>query len=120
MSEVFISYRREESAYVADRISEEIRQRFGRDSVFLDVDNIPYGIDFRTHIIEASERTDLLIVIIGNNWINMFGRYGAINTDKTKDFVLIEIEMALKKKIPIIPVLIEDATMPGEKAYLNP
>ncbi len=46
MGTIFISYRREESAGHAGRIYDHLRERFGRDRVFMDVTAIEPGVDF--------------------------------------------------------------------------
>jgi hypothetical protein len=69
MSKIFISYRRDDSAYVAHRLHEKIQEHFGNDSVFFDIDTIPFGVDFRTHIGDAVKECDVLLVLIGDHWI---------------------------------------------------
>jgi hypothetical protein len=44
---IFISYRRDDSADVAGRIYDRLVDSFGEDLVFKDVDNIPFGMDFK-------------------------------------------------------------------------
>jgi len=93
----------------------------------MDVDNIPIGIDFRTHIHETLLRTDVLIAVIGANWIGADAAGTARIQEKT-DPVRVEIETALERKTPIIPVLVDGAKMPnstelppefGNFAFLN-
>ncbi|MBS0165236.1 hypothetical protein ACYX34_04395 [Nitrospira sp. CMX1] len=52
MSKILISYRRKDSADVTGRIYDRLVQQFGRESVFVDVDSIPFGVDFRKHLDE--------------------------------------------------------------------
>jgi len=40
---IFVSYRREESSYVAGRLSDRLIDRFGADQVFIDVEAIKPG-----------------------------------------------------------------------------
>ncbi|HEY0047896.1 MAG TPA: TIR domain-containing protein [Pyrinomonadaceae bacterium] len=113
MARIFISYRRRDSAYVAGSLSEKLQQHFGEDSVFYDIDNIPLGVDFREHIGNAVGQCDALLVIIGEEWVTAVDKNGGRRLDNPGDYVRIEIESALKRNIPIIPVLVEEAQMPA-------
>ena len=112
---LFISYRRDDSAYIADRISEKLTQRFGREAVFKDVDSIPLGQDFRTHLRDAVGQCDVLMAIIGREWLLVRGEDGERRLDDPRDSVRIEIESALERNIPVIPVLVQGAPVPKEK-----
>jgi effector-binding domain-containing protein len=81
----------------------------------MDIDNIPLGIDFRKHIEKALRESQLLLVIIGPNWIGRVEGAQARICDPM-DFVRIEIEVALRRSIPVIPVLVDGATMPSASA----
>jgi hypothetical protein len=113
MAQIFISYRRHDTAYVAATLNDKLQQHFGANSVFFDVDNIPLGVDFREHIGNAVGQCDVLLVIIGDQWLGPVNSQGKRRIDDPSDYVRIEIESALKRNIPIIPVLVEEATMPA-------
>jgi hypothetical protein len=113
MAQIFISYRRHDSAYLAATLSDKLQQHFGPNSVFFDVDNIPLGVDFRKYIGDAVGKCDVLLIIIGDQWVGTVDRKGNRRLDDPSDYVRIEIESALKRNIPIIPVLVEEATMPA-------
>jgi hypothetical protein len=113
MAQIFISYRRHDSAYLAATLSDKLQQHFGPNSVFFDVDNIPLGVDFREYIGNAVGQCDVLLVIIGDQWMGPVDSQGKRRIDDPSDYVLIEIESALKRNIPVIPVLVEEATMPS-------
>jgi hypothetical protein len=114
MTRIFISYRRSDSAYVASVLKDKLEERFGRNSVFLDVDTIPFGVDFREYITDGVTQSDVMLVIIGENWLKAKTEGGIRRLDNPDDFVRFEIETALKRKIPVIPVLIDKAEMPKE------
>jgi hypothetical protein len=109
-TKILVSYRRSDSASITGRIFDRLVSRYGKDSVFMDVDNIPLGVDFREHIREALLSSDLLIVVIGQRWLGGDGETARIN-DET-DPVRVEVEAALKNSIPIVPVLVEGGKMP--------
>jgi formylglycine-generating enzyme required for sulfatase activity len=118
MPKVFISYRRQDSAAMAGRIYDRLQAHFGKDAVFMDVDSIPFGADFRQHIRKAVEQCDLMLALIGQNWV---GRSGdARRIDDPRDFVRIELEVALERHLTVIPVLIDRATMPAETELPGP
>src|ERR1044072_6057383 len=112
MAKIFISYRRRYNAYVADSLSEKLRLHFGDDSVFYDIDNIPLGVDFREHIGNAVGQCDVLLAVIGDEWVAAADKQGNKRLDNPTDSVRIEIESALHRKITVIPVLVEEAEMP--------
>ena len=111
MPAILISYRRADSSAIAGRIFDRLAAQYGEESVFMDVDHIPFGIDFRTHIQETLQRTDVLIAVIGGNWLGKSADGAARMHEKT-DPVRVEIETALERKTPIIPVLVDGARMP--------
>ncbi len=116
---IFISYRREDSEATTGRIGDHLATRFGRDRVFLDVEAIPLGVDFRKHLAREVGRCAVLLAVIGEQWLD--DRYqggpmrGQRRLDDPADFVRIEIQAALTRDIPVIPVLVGKATMPREE-----
>jgi TPM domain/TIR domain len=114
MPRVVISYRRSDSAAIAGRIADQLKARFGEDSVFMDIDNIPLGVDYRVHIRGELLKSEILIVVIGPRWL-------APDPDGTRrihneaDPVRVEIETALREQVPVFPVLVENAAMPTVK-----
>jgi hypothetical protein len=109
---IFISYRRADSAEVTDRISEHLTARFVEENVFRDIHSIPLGIDFREHVDAAIAQCDVVLVIIGSQWLAAQGSGGRRRIDDPSDFVRVEIETALSRDIPIIPLILQNATMP--------
>jgi formylglycine-generating enzyme required for sulfatase activity len=112
MAKVFISYRREDSAGVVGRIFDRLRAHFGNDAVFMDIDSIPYGEDFREHVGAAVGQCDVVLAVIGPRWSGKTVAFRRI--DDPRDFVRIEIELALQRGIPVIPVLLDRTRMPTE------
>jgi len=111
MPRIVISYRRSDSIAIAGRIADQLTTRYGVNSVFMDIDSVPFGVDYRTNIKGELFKSDILVVLIGPNWI------GPIVDGKPRiynegDPVRVEIETALKEGIPVLPVLVETATMP--------
>jgi len=112
MPEITISYRRKDSDAITGRIRDRIARHFGDNSLFMDIDNLPLGIDFRKHIQKALRENQILLVIIGPNWIGPVEGAPARILDPT-DPVRIEVETALQRDMPTIPELVSGATMPS-------
>jgi hypothetical protein len=110
MASIVISYRRDDSKWIAGRIYDRLEGHYGKGHVFMDIDSIPIGLDFRDHIRETLDRCDVLVAIVGPNWIG--NREDSEHILDETDWVRIEIESALNKKIPVIPVLIDRSRMP--------
>ncbi len=104
---IFISYRRDDAAGDAGRLSDHLLRRFGSASVFLDIEAIAPGVDFVETLQESLKQTGAMLVIIGRRWIGDGSRL-----NDPADFVRLELETALARGIPILPVLVQGATMP--------
>jgi hypothetical protein len=110
---IFISYRREETAYAAGWLFDRLAEHFGREQVFKDVDSIQLGDDFVEVITAAVGSCDVLLAVIGNQWVTITGDDGRRRLDNPEDFVRLEIKAALTRGIRIIPILVNAARMPG-------
>jgi adenylate cyclase len=110
---IIISYRRRDSEAMTGRIFDRLVARFGRDAVFRDIDNIRPGMDFRAHIADALAGSDILLAIVGPNWVGRSSRAGGARINDENDLVRIEVETALQRGIPVIPVLLADTKMPS-------
>ncbi|MCI0708569.1 MAG: SUMF1/EgtB/PvdO family nonheme iron enzyme [Chloroflexi bacterium] len=106
---IFISYRRDDSQYVTDNIHDHLIRHFGEENVFLDVQSIPFGVDFRQYLAEQVAGNDVVLCIIGPNWARLMKE----RASQQNDFVRIEIESALEQRKLIVPVLVMEAQMPN-------
>lgn len=111
MSTLFISYRREDSSGYAINLYDRLANRFGRDHVFMDIDQIQPGEDFHDVIHEKLKSVQVAVVLIGKHWLNIPGETGR-RLDNADDWVRLEIGTLLERKIRVIPVLVGGATMP--------
>jgi hypothetical protein len=109
---IFISYRREETAYAAGWLFNRLADTYGEDQIFKDVDSIDLGDDFVDVITRAVASTDVLLALIGESWISVTEESGRRRLDDPDDFVRLEIEAALTRGIRVIPILVDGATMP--------
>ena len=112
MGSVFISYRREDSEGQARALFQDLVARLGRDSVFMDVDSIGLGRDFRAVLQERLATCDVMLALIGRDWVDGKDKSGRRRLDIPGDFVRMEITAALKRNIPVTPLLLHGAQMP--------
>jgi hypothetical protein len=109
---IFVSYRREETAYPAGWLYDRLADRFGSDQVFKDVDSIELGDDFVEVITRAVGACDVLLALIGREWLTITDARGRRRLNNPHDFVRLEIEAALTRKVRVIPILVDGASMP--------
>ncbi len=109
---IFISYRREETAYPAGWLYDRLTGHFGGGQVFKDVDSIQLGDDFVEVITRAVGSCDVLLALIGDEWQTITDAHGRRRLDNPDDFVRLEIEAALSRRVLVIPVLVDGARMP--------
>ena len=112
MRAIFISYRRDDSEGEAGRLFDDLVKEFGEASVFMDVAGIEIGRDFRKAIDESVATCGVVLSVIGKGWIDAKNEAGERRLDSTSDFVRLETASALKRDIPVIPVLVRGASMP--------
>ena len=112
MRSIFISYRREDAEGEAGRLFDDLVEHFGEDAVFMDVTAIAPGRDFRRAIDESVATCGVLLAVIGQNWAEAKNAAGQRRLDDPTDFVRLETAAALKRDIPVVPVLIRGARMP--------
>lgn len=108
---IFISYRRADNPHAAHRLYDHLCRRFGPRSTFIDLDNIEPGADFVLSIDDAIAQSRVLLAVIGQHWLDAVTEAGVRRLDDPADLVRIEIEVALRLQVRVIPVL-ADATMP--------
>jgi hypothetical protein len=112
MAEIFLSYRRSDAAGAAGRLADRLKLRLGDEAVFRDLDSISAGADFEEAIRDAMRRSSLVLVVIGPRWLDARDADGRLRLHDPKDYVRLEVEAALALDVPIIPLLVEGATMP--------
>lgn len=110
-SRIFLSYRRDDSAGHAGRLFDRLAEHFGKEQLFMDVDDIELGEDFVQVIEAAVNSSAVLLVVIGRRWL-AGGDATTHRLDNPNDFVRLEVAAALARNIRVIPVLVQDASMP--------
>jgi hypothetical protein len=112
MPVMFVSYRRTDSQDVTGRIYDRLAGKYGAQRIFKDVDNIPLGVSFPMHLQQVLSKARVVLVIIGPSWTTARDENGKRRLDNPNDFVRVEVECALRGKMPVIPILVSNARMP--------
>lgn len=110
---IFLNYRREDASGHAGRLYDSLADRFGPDNVFMDVDTIRLGSDFAAVIERAVNQCDVLVALMGRQWLSTAGADGRPRLDDPDDFVRLELESAFANDLVVIPTAVQGATFPG-------
>src|SRR5229473_1798698 len=94
---IFINYRRGDDPGNTGRLCDRLLEAFQPEQLFMDVDSVPPGVDFVRMLEEKVAQCDVLLAVIGKDWIDARDATGARRLDNPDDFVRIEIESALKQ-----------------------
>ena len=116
MPGVFISYRREDSAGHTGRLFDRLRASLGDDRVFMDITGIEAGVDFVDTIERAIGSCDVLLAVIGPEWLSCADENGRRRLEDPSDLIRLEIAAALRRNVRVIPVLIAGASMPAARS----
>lgn len=121
---IFLNYRREDTAGHAGRLWDALREGVGDqpgfevDQIFMDIDTIDPGVDFREAIRKAVEASDVFLTLIGKHWLTATDSKGRRRLENPADFVRVEIEAALERAakhhdVRVVPTRVQGADMPG-------
>jgi hypothetical protein len=111
-NQIFINYRREDSIEVTGRLHDRLAQTFGHKNIFVDVEDIPAGVDFVKYLSDQVAASRVFLVVIGPRWLEAKDESDRRRLDNSDDLVTIEIATALARNIRVIPVLVDGARMP--------
>jgi small GTP-binding protein len=110
---IFLCYRREDTEDAAGRLFDRLVDAYSSARVFMDIDSVPLGIDFVDHVGEQISRCSAVIVMIGKQWLTIKDKRRRRRLDSEDDLVRAEVRAALQRKIPVIPVVVQNASMPS-------
>jgi len=115
MTEIFVSYRRQDSKAYAGWVCDLLVQHLGPGKIFRDIDGIPPGEDFGKVIGDRLADCKIFLALIGPRWLK--SRSGLRRRlFQPNDFVRLEVFIALNRPIVVIPVLVEGARMPSARS----
>jgi len=109
---IFISYRRESSANYARLLFGLIGLEVGEENVFFDLQSIPVGADWLGAIMHALDTAEIVLALIGEDWLTADDDQGGRRIDDPNDPVRFEIAGALERGVPVVPVLLHGVAMP--------
>ncbi|ASC69523.1 hypothetical protein XM38_004500 [Halomicronema hongdechloris C2206] len=113
MPKIFISYRRSDSEDVAGRIYDRLVAHFGHDAIFKDVDDIPFGVDFRDYLNTSLDQCQVVLAVIGKSWLMATDASGRRRLDNPADWVRLELEESLRRPdVLVVPLLVSRASLP--------
>ncbi|PNY36344.1 hypothetical protein C2E31_13510 [Rhodopirellula baltica] len=117
---LFISYRRDDTRDLSALLSDRLRRRYGKANVFLDSASIGAGSEWRKLLITELHTCDVLIAVIGDDWLELRDDQGQRRIDNPEDEVRREIVTALDRGIPVVPLLAEGTKMPERESLPEP
>lgn len=103
---IFISYRRDDTLDFSILLRDQLKKQLRKDGIFIDIRNLEPGIEFAEEIKQKVASCDALLAVIGGRWLSP-------RLHEPEDFVCLEIATALERKIRVIPVLVNGASMPN-------
>lgn len=119
MPKIFISYRREDSKHAVGRLHAALKRhvRDPKRDIFIDIDNIPKGVDFLEHLDQQVAQCDVMLAVIGPAWLSVKDpNTNRRRLDDPADFVRIEVASALKRGIPVVPVVLDETKIPSAQS----
>jgi hypothetical protein len=101
MGQIYLAYRRDDTAAISGRIADRLRTRFGAEAVLKDVNEAQTG----GGVSAALRQCSALVIVIGPRWLS-----GTLTEPNNQTYA--EIVTALDRGMPIIPALVHGATPP--------
>lgn len=114
MTELFLSYRTDDSVHAATAISGQLARHFGRAKVFRDHDSLALGMVYPRLIRRAVQRCDKVLAVIGPHWLDARNARGGRRIDDPRDWVRVELRTAFGLGTPVIPVLLDQTPLPEQ------
>jgi TIR domain len=116
MSAIFVSYRRDDSRAYAGRLEEDLKARFGKQSVFRDKSDIPAGNKWDETLRDELASAQVIIALIGEHWLDIRDDGGRRRLDDPDDYVRLEIEHGIgRERVRLVPVLLDGSSLPEAK-----
>ncbi|MFI0980873.1 toll/interleukin-1 receptor domain-containing protein [Streptomyces sp. NPDC021093] len=118
MPSVFLSFRKQDSRWMRERVFCALSDRLGAEKIFKSSQSIPPGADFAEILLSQAAECKLMCVLIGPGWLDARGEDGVRLLDRAHDWVRLEIATALRAGNRVVPVLLGDATMLPDASVL--
>jgi hypothetical protein len=109
---IFLNYRREDSESETRNIRISLDQ--AGYNTFMDQRNIHAGDRWPDEIKNSLNSADIVVSVIGKNWLTCHDDFGRRRIDGTHDWVRLELKTVLHTDKKVIPVLVNGAIMPPQ------
>jgi len=115
-NKIFISHRHSDTQSDCHRLKSDLQKIFGKDQVFLDIENLEPGIKFAEAIEKTLAQSKVVLVVIGPDWLHVTNDKGGKRLFDEKDWVRREIAASLNDaNTRVIPVLVKGSNIPEEE-----
>lgn len=115
---LFISYRRQDTQWIARALHRHLSEGFGQHRVFMDRIEIRGGDQWRTAIDNALHRATVVLAIIGRQWLTLKDEYGRPRIDQPEDWVHTEVRTSLNHRKKLIPLYVDGADLITDPKFL--
>jgi hypothetical protein len=115
---VFISYRRSDAPSAARQLASALKARLGEHNVYFDRSDVATGVEWRADVVGRVRDAEVVLVVMGPHWAQAASgraREG-LREPALEDIVRVEVETAFADRTIVIPVLVDDATMPPRRS----
>jgi pterin-4a-carbinolamine dehydratase len=107
---LFISYRRDDTQWIARALYRHLSERFGSQRVFMDRIEIRGGDNFHGKIDAALRDATCVLAIIGQEWLTLKDKPSRRpRIEKRNDWVRHEIRTAIREDKQLIPLYVDGA-----------
>lgn len=110
---LFFNYRREDTDDLAGRLHDRLSVEFGAENIFKDVDSIRPGQNWRVVLEQSVSGCDVVLAIVGRNWLTVSDESGQRRIEADEDFVRFELEAARRAGKIVMPVVVKGASIPN-------
>ena len=110
---IFISYRRIDSAGYAGRIADYFATNQPDVTVFMDINSIAPGANFPETIKNSLALSNVMLALIGPQWLQASTEAGLRRLDDPGDFVRLELKHAIEDQLTLVPILLDNTSMPA-------
>ncbi|TDV57458.1 toll/interleukin-1 receptor domain-containing protein [Actinophytocola oryzae] len=115
----FVNYRTKDEAATAQLVSRHLCDRLGERNVFLDNRSIEPGTLFDDELLRNVWRSNLMVSVIGERWLDFPGSAGRA-IDDPDDWVHRELAEAFTHQVRVVPLLVGAARLPSEAELPRP
>jgi hypothetical protein len=111
MTEIFISYRRDDVPGQVGRLYGRLADHYGDEAVFMDVESLVLGQRFEEVILDRIRKAKVMLVVMGPGWQAVRQR-----PNGEPDLFQVEIDTAIAHNTTISALLIDRTTAPDTTA----